>query len=150
MLGHPDADSIRPQTGFMDSEFDSLGAIELRNRINTATGLRLPTTVVFDQPTPVALAAHLRERLAPEPAAPAAPERTVAPDLLAELDRLEASFALAPAEDETRARAVDRLAALLSALGGRPAGADDGIAEQISAVSNDDIFDFIDNELGIS
>ncbi|WP_079197512.1 SDR family NAD(P)-dependent oxidoreductase [Streptomyces sp. CB03911] len=153
VLGHPDADSIRPQIGFMDSEFDSLGAIELRNRINAATGLRLPTTVVFDQPTPVALAAHLRERLAPEPAAPATPERTAAPDLLAELDRLEASFALAPAEDETRARAVDRLAALLSALGGlggRPAGPDDGIAEQISAVSNDDIFDFIDNELGIS
>ncbi|MCX5209942.1 SDR family NAD(P)-dependent oxidoreductase [Kitasatospora sp. NBC_00240] len=150
VLGHPDADSIRPQIGFMDSEFDSLGAIELRNRINAATGLRLPTTVVFDQPTPVALAAHLRERLAPEPAAPVAPEHPAAPDLLAELDRLEASFALAPAEDETRARAVDRLAALLGALGGRPAGADDGIAEQISAVSNDDIFDFIDNELGIS
>lgn len=147
VLGHPDAESIRPRTGFMDSEFDSLGAIELRNRLNAATGLRLPTTVVFDQPTPVALAAHLRELLAP---APAEPEPPAAPDLLAELDRLEASFARTAPGAETRGQAVDRLAALLSALGGRPAAAGEDIAEQISAVSNDDIFDFIDNELGIS
>ncbi|MFC9324588.1 SDR family NAD(P)-dependent oxidoreductase [Kitasatospora sp. NPDC057015] len=150
VLGHPDAEAIRPQIGFMEAEFDSLGAIELRNRINAATGLRLPTTVVFDQPTPVALAAHLRERLAPEPAAPTALEHPTGPDLLAELDRLEASFAQAAADDEARSRAVERLAALLSALGGRPAAPVEDITEQISAVSNDDIFDFIDNELGIS
>ncbi len=147
MLGHPDAESIRPQIGFMDSEFDSLGAIELRNRINTATGLRLPTTVVFDHPTPAALAAHLRERLAPAPAAAPTPD---VPDLLAELDRLEASFARSAPDAEDRDRAVDRLAALLAGLGGRPADRAEDIADQISGVSNDDIFDFIDNELGIS
>ena len=147
VLGHPDAESIRPQIGFMDSEFDSLGAIELRNRINTATGLRLPTTVVFDHPTPAALAAHLRERLAPAPAAAPTPD---VPDLLAELDRLEASFARSAPDAEDRDRAVDRLAALLAGLGGRPADRAEDIADQISGVSNDDIFDFIDNELGIS
>ena len=107
VLGHPGPDAIRPEIGFMDAEFDSLGAIELRNRINAATGLRLPTTAVFDHPTPLALAAHLRERLVP--------------DRPAESPRPE------PA----------------------PVPADD-IADRIAGVGDDEIFDFLHNELGIS
>ncbi|WP_159050573.1 type I polyketide synthase, partial [Streptomyces cellostaticus] len=77
VLGHSGAEDVRPDTAFNEAGFDSLTSVELRNRLREATGLKLPPTLVFDYPTPLALARHLREEFgdvaAPQSAVPTAP-----------------------------------------------------------------------------
>ncbi|MFF4354910.1 type I polyketide synthase [Streptomyces sp. NPDC001530] len=63
VLGHDGAQEISPARAFSQIGFDSLAAVELRNRLNTATGLRLSATLTFDYPTPQALAEHLDTKI---------------------------------------------------------------------------------------
>ncbi|MFD9734909.1 type I polyketide synthase [Umezawaea sp. NPDC059074] len=63
VLGFSSAHQVQAGRGLVDMGLDSLSAVELRNTLSSATGLRLPATVVFDYPTPQALAGHLREEL---------------------------------------------------------------------------------------
>ncbi|KNB53282.1 hypothetical protein AC230_07285 [Streptomyces caatingaensis] len=80
VLGYDDPRTVGERRTFTDIGFDSLRALQLRNRLNSATGLRLPATLVFDHPTPSALGRYLRTRLVPDaPAAPAATEAPAAP-----------------------------------------------------------------------
>nr|WP_322725733.1 SDR family NAD(P)-dependent oxidoreductase [Streptomyces spongiae] len=74
VLGHRDPAAVGAERLFRDLGVDSLGAVELRNQLTAATGLPLAATLVFDHPTPLAIAQHLIERLAPE--TPAAPDET--------------------------------------------------------------------------
>ncbi|MGA4838242.1 SDR family NAD(P)-dependent oxidoreductase [Streptomyces sp. G45] len=145
ILGHGSPDAIDVDSGFLEMGLDSLTSVEFRNNLNQATGLRLPPTTLFDHPTPVQLAAMLRAELAPEQtAADAGPD-----PLVAELDRLESG--LRSAVPGVRTAVAARMRELLLTLdvpegaGAKPEGA--GV--ELDAATDDEIFDFIDNELGL-
>jgi NAD(P)-dependent dehydrogenase (short-subunit alcohol dehydrogenase family)/acyl carrier protein len=63
VLGHSSAESIGPRQAFQEVGFDSLAAVNLRNSLRVATGLKLPATLIFDYPTPEALVGYLRSEL---------------------------------------------------------------------------------------
>ncbi|MEU5950633.1 type I polyketide synthase, partial [Micromonospora sp. NPDC047465] len=86
VLGHAGTDAVRPKRAFKELGFDSLTAVELRNQLTGATGLALPTTLIFDYPNPATLAGHLASllRLDDAEAAPAGTPATPAGAALAD------------------------------------------------------------------
>ncbi|MEV6695500.1 SDR family NAD(P)-dependent oxidoreductase [Micromonospora sp. NPDC051196] len=113
VLAQANPAAIGAHQGFLDQGLDSLTAIELRNRLNTATGLRLPATTIFDHPTPHALTEHLIAKLAP-----ASSSSSTAPDAEpgeVEIRALLAGIPLAQLKDAGLMRPLMRLAGVADA-----------------------------------
>jgi NAD(P)-dependent dehydrogenase (short-subunit alcohol dehydrogenase family)/acyl carrier protein len=145
VLGHQDFSGIEAGRSFKEAGFDSLTAVELRNRIRSHLGLRLPPSLIFDYPTPAELGRHLLDTLAPE--ASSAPPR---PAVLEELDKLEQRDFSALADGEVGRQVAARLRAILhkvSGAGKTSESADADIAAQIESATDEEMFEFIENEL---
>ncbi|WP_410641656.1 type I polyketide synthase [Amycolatopsis sp. lyj-346] len=141
VLGHLAAGDVQPDAAFRELGFDSLTAVELRNRLTAATGVALPAGLVFDYPNAVAAARFLGQEILDGGAA-------AATSLLTELDKLEFTLGETEPDPLTRARVAVRLQAFLQKWEGAPAA--EVVADNLETASDDEIFDFIDNELGRS
>ncbi|TCP42035.1 phosphopantetheine binding protein, partial [Tamaricihabitans halophyticus] len=143
VLGHPGTVEIEPARQFRDLGFDSLTAVELRNRLGAVTGLPLPATMVFDYPTPSELVEHLAGELTPEDQAPEA-------TLLACMDALERAFGAVTVDDQLHRHVTGRLEVLRTRW---VAGSDTeqhAAHDDLDNVSDDEMFAYLDHELDMS
>ncbi|WP_456045477.1 type I polyketide synthase, partial [Streptomyces parvus] len=146
VLGHP-VDEVGADRVFRELGFDSLTAVELRNRLTRATGLRLPAGLAFDHPTAAAAATFLHTELRFGSEAADASGAS----LLAELDKLETAMAGKEPDNLTRTRVTMRLQAFLAKWSdGRAETEQADVSQKLESASDDEIFDFINQELGRS
>jgi acyl carrier protein len=139
VLAHASTEMVDVDRSFSELGFDSLTAVEMRNRLDAATGLRLPATLAFDHPTVTALADYLYQSLAP--AAPSAEET-----LRAGLDKVGQLLA---ADGSSRDQLIAILHSTLArwSAGAGPATADAADSVVVDTATDEEIFALIDSQL---
>ncbi|KUM81581.1 hypothetical protein AQI84_02210 [Streptomyces griseorubiginosus] len=155
VLGHANPEDLSATRLFRDLGIDSLTAVEFRNRLGAATGLRLPVGVVFDHPTPEALAAFVGAELAteaPDPTGPAPSPADEAGSVEEVLDRLEAALDRVdrgglPASATVANRLRDLLARLPQESPAGPAPSTDAGGLE-AATTAEEVLDFIQERFG--
>ncbi|WP_366526315.1 SDR family NAD(P)-dependent oxidoreductase [Mycobacterium sp.] len=145
VLGRPDPGEIDTTRAFQDLGFDSLSAIELRNRLKTATGLPLSPTLIFDYPTPATLAEHLRSRIG-SAAGGGETRLTQIGTIINDLRTLAATSDWSPAQRSQLAAQLENLASSLTAPDGHGSPQTDD--RDIESASDTELFAILDEELG--
>ncbi|WP_425578365.1 SDR family NAD(P)-dependent oxidoreductase [Streptomyces albiaxialis] len=144
VLGHADTAKTKAEQQFTELGFDSLTALELRNRLHTATGLRLPATLIFDYPTSAALAAHILDEVGVDEPDPVA-------TVLATIEKLEAGLSSLRTENGDRREITKRLERALSQYrDGDAAEFGDDADSDLRDASTDELLDVFDREFGNS
>ncbi|OBB84951.1 type I polyketide synthase [Mycobacterium sp. 852002-30065_SCH5024008] len=149
VLGHSTAD-VNGEQAFQDLGFDSLTAVELRNRLKIATGLTLSPTLIFDYPTPAALAEHLDGQLTTGASGEPPDRMARVNDVARELQALLGQSDWSPGD---KAQLVTRLEGLLNSLTGPaevpyPEHPDDPFDDDIATATESQLFAILDEEMG--
>ena len=140
MLGYDSPEEIGPEITFKELGFDSLGAVDLRNRLSIATGLELPATLIFNYPTPSALAGYMLEQVSSTAdAAPVSVEDG--------LRQLESALTSEAPSSEERAKIGSRLRALAVSLQASERHEEENdVVERIEGASAAELFELVERE----
>ncbi|MEU3522220.1 SDR family NAD(P)-dependent oxidoreductase, partial [Streptomyces sp. NPDC006654] len=144
VLGHAGPGDVDPQRAFREMGIDSLTALELRNRLSAETGLSLPATLVFDYPTPAAVAGYVRTGIVADGDPGMAP-------MIAELNQLESRLLNLAGSCEAPDGITTILRGMLSKwmdAQGEVQSVDesDGASIAFDSATPDEVFDFLDKE----
>jgi polyketide synthase 7 len=148
VLGRPNAGDINAGSVFQDLGFDSLTAVELRNRLKTATGLTLSPTLIFDYPTPIVLAEHLDTRLV------LPTTRAEQPNLMARFNditrELQTLLNQPDWQPDDKPHLTTRIQTLLTTLSAQldPYDQQEADDEDIHTATESQLFAILDEELG--